>query len=550
MGGSSGRIGRRRFLALGAGLLGSAWLGGCTEDDATPTPSPSPSTTTLGAIRLHERPGHSMTSRQSTALSFGTLQPSTGRLSEAEQFLIYSRLVAVDPRSSFVHGELAAAVEVVEPLLLRVSLRPDLYFHPSIDGGPARPLDAEAVALDFERRRSEGVFLFSQVIQQVEARGALDLVFRLNAPFGLFFEYLARADASVRGSARYGNLDVEVGSGPFVPAVVEGADHLLGANPLLRGGDAPNLRQLLVRGAVSEGQLDAMFVGGETHLRVHPDAVSREGARLRADRVEVSRPARTLRALAVSLAGHGDEAGQLRAQRLQDRRVRQAISTAIDRAALRALDDAFPTGPVGPAHAGDALSVTELGSHPVLRYSPGEARKLLTSAEAEGMTLRIAHPNTPAMLPVAHLVGQQLRDAGFDARLMPLDAAELDAMLTLGDFEAALIDIEGLSTPDLGLRLHTSGGLDGHRSPWGYSNPVYDAAVVTALSELDPQQRARQSRAAQRILLDDAPALIPLTAPREYASLIPGVEGYEFDGYDFNTGHLAPAWSGPIEVGT
>ena len=56
-------------------------------------------------------------------------------------------------------------------------------------------------------------------------------------------------------------------------------------------------------------------------------------------------------------------------------------------------------------------------------------------------------------------------------------------------------------------------------------------------------ERARLSREAQRLLLDDVPAMFPVGASSEYALLANGVEGYDFGAYDFNTGFLAANWT-------
>ncbi|GMU40981.1 MAG: hypothetical protein AMXMBFR23_18470 [Chloroflexota bacterium] len=544
---SARRFGRRRFLALGAGVVGGVLLGACGADEEAPAATATAVST--GIVRLRTRDVPPGTPRQTSALSLGTLRGPSVEMTDREQFLVYSRLVAVDPRTASVFGDLANSVEVLEPLVVRIALRPGSFFHPALSGGEAKPVTAEAVAIDFERRRSEGVFLFRDVIQQVEARGEHQLVLRLAAPFGLLFEYLSRPDASIRGAARYSAFDAPVGSGPFVPALVEGRDRLYAANPLLTGGLAPRLGQVLVRGAASEGELDAMFGSGEVHVRMHPDAASREHARGLPDRVEVSRPAQVLRGLAFSLLAHGDDASRQRAEFFQDQRVRRAAAFALDHDAIRAIDDAYLSGPVGPAHAGDALSEEELSEHPLYQHDPAEARALLSAAGALDLPLRLSHPDGSAMLPVAAAVAEQLQRAGFAPRLQPMGDAEFEAALGRGDFETAVFDLEGIETPDLGLRLHTTGGLDGQRSPWGYSNPVYDAAVTAALSELDPLHRARRSREAQRLLLDDVPAMIPLAAPRQYASLQSGVEGFEYDAYAFNEAYLASAWTGPVQAG-
>ena len=67
----------------------------------------------------------------------------------------------------------------------------------------------------------------------------------------------------------------------------------------------------------------------------------------------------------------------------------------------------------------------------------------------------------------------------------------------------------------------------------------YQREVVEGLS-LCPF--ARRSREAQQLLLEQVPAMFPLLAPREYAELAPGLEGYEWGGHTFNEQHLAPLW--------
>src|SRR5690606_13136298 len=97
----------------------------------------------------------------------------------------------------------------------------------------------------------------------------------------------------------------------------------------------------------------------------------------------------------------------------QDQRVRRAISLGLDRRALLELDGSAPTGPVGPAHAGDALPVAELQAHELLQHNPEEARALLDAAGAVDLEFRVQHMDTAGILPVARLVVEQLREAGF-----------------------------------------------------------------------------------------------------------------------------------------
>ena len=143
---------------------------------------------------------------------------------------------------------------------------------------------------------------------------------------------------------------------------------------------------------------------------------------------------------------------------------------------------------------------------------------------------------------LARVLAQQFNEAGFRPRLNLVPDAEWRRDLVAGDFEAILFELEPVRTPDVGLRLHSSVGLEGDFSPWGYSNLLYDAALTEALSALDPAERGRRAREAQRLLLDDVPALIPLPEPIEQVAVSARVDGYAWDTHEFNEAWQAARW--------
>jgi len=425
--------------------------------------------------------------------------------------------------------------------VVRFRLREGVHFHPDATG-VADPVTAEAVKRDFDARREEGTFLFSNVVDTVEAPSPTDLVLHLRAPFSLLFEYLARTDASIRGAGAYGGTRAPLGSGPFLPMRTDGDALVLLPNPLLSGADSVRISELRIHRAAQEADLDALFVHGALDVRIHHDEPSRRLAEGIEGRVEVSRPRQRMRGLALSLLAPRDQASARAVEALRDARVRRAIAIAVNRGALLGLDPGVLAGPVGPAFAGDALPPVELEAHPLYQHQPAEAAKLLAAAGSEDLDLRLSHSDSPLMLSLSQRVADQLLQAGIRARLVGRPQMEFEGAFLAGDFEATFFDLDRLSSPDIGLRLHTSGGLEGNRSPWGYSNPVYDAKVRDALSQIDPAARARISREAQRLLLDDVPAMLPLVAPLEYASVRRHVVGYEFNAYEFNEAMLARFW--------
>lgn len=535
------RTTRRRFLGGGACLVAGAGLAilldGCSS---------KPTAVTGGAVpRVRERVIPKEKRGTPGTLRLGLVRsgaPDAPALTDLESLLVHARLVAVDPRSGAVYGDLATEVERPEPTVLRFGLDDRARFHVQGNDQP-RPVTSEAVKASFERRAAEGVPLFSQVIERVEAPDKGHVVLHLRAPFALLFELLGAASGAVTSDATYPGLNERVGAGAFVPAALEGAMLRLSANPLLKGDAAPRLAQITVTGAGLERDLDLAFARGDIDVRRHQDEPGVLIGGGRDGRTLVRRPAMRMRGLGLSLVPRKDGRDVRAVPAFQDQRVRRALSLAIDRAVLRGLDNAFPTGPVGPAHATDALPPDELNAHALLQYRPEESAQLLRAAGHEGLAFTVVHPDIPTMLPMVKSVGESLTRAGFAPRMQSMAFAAWQTTLAAGDFEATLVELTNLETPDLGLRLHQSGGLDGRFSLWGYSNPVYDAAVLEALRQFDPAVRAQKSREAQRLLLDDVPAMLPIYVPGEAISIAKGVSGYAADAYDFNTGYLARDWA-------
>lgn len=537
------RTTRRRFIGGGACLVAGAGLAmlldGCTSKPPAAIGGPVPKV--RGRTMPKEKRG------TPGALRLGLVRsgaPDAPALTDLESLLVHARLVAVDPRNGYVYGDLATAVERPEPAVLRFSLDDRARFH--VQGGDQpRPVTSEAVKASFERRAAEGVPLFSQVIERVETPDKGHVLLRLRAPFALLFELLGAAPGAVTSDATYAGLDERVGAGAFVPTAREGATLRLSANPLLKGDDAPRLAQITVTGAGLERDLDLAFAHGDIDVRRHQDEPGVLIGGGRDGRVLVRRPAMRMRGLGLSLVSRKDGREVRAVPAFQDQRVRRALSLAIDRASLRQADNGFPTGPVGPAHPADALPPDDLNAHALFRYRPQEAAQLLRAAGHEGLAFTVVHPDLPAMLPMVKAVGESLTRAGFAPRMQSMAFGAWQTTLAAGDFEATLVELTNLETPDLGLRLHQSGGLDGRFSPWGYSNPLYDAAVLEALRQFDPAARAQKSLEAQRLLLDDVPAMLPIYAPSEANSIARGVTGYAADAYDFNTGYLARDWAAP-----
>ncbi len=532
------RRSRREVLRLSAGAAAAALFAACGGDDEPPEAEVTSAVSSIPLVRSRTPRDGAETERGGT-LRLGVA--SDEERSAALRRLLYSRLVAVDPRTALLYMDLAEAVELVGPLTAVFTLRPELRFHADAQG-LAAALTAEDVRRDYQTRGRAGEHLFTEVVERVEAPDLRTVVLRLRGRFSLLFESLAGPDTgSVRSVQRYGAGGDALGSGPFIPAVRDSGGDALVRNQLFYRAGLPPLDGIALLRA-EELALAETFERGELDLHVRQQ-VTDEPEGVREDAITLRRPGFAMLGLGLSLLPDKGGRSVRSVAAFQDGRVRRAVSLSLDRAAILRQFGGVLSGPVGPAYGADALRAAELTAHPLYQHDPAEARALLEAAGESGLAFRLMAPDQSRLRALARLLEEQLSAAGFALRLQLLLAEDWERAFRAGDFEATVFELEGLQTFDLGLRMHTSVGVGGDFSLWGYSNPVYDAAVRDVLSELDPALRARRTREAQRLLLEDVPGMLPLAASVEHASIATRVRGYEYDAYGFNGSWLAAQWS-------
>ncbi len=516
---------RRALLSLGARAVAGGALfvacGGTSRDLLTKLP---------GALSV----------RRAGTLRIGLPAPNGEAVGVPDA--VYARLVARDPRDGRMYGDLVESVELADDgLTIAMRVRGELRFHPDKDG-LAGAITSEEIRRDFRTRGEAGEYLFAAAVASVETPDLRTVLLRLRAPFSLTLDYLADVSTgAIRAGARYPTVDAPLGAGPFVPVMREALGVALVANPLYHRRGQPFVDHLQLFDGGPPRDLATAVASGDLDVALHaldtePEAPARGSA------PTVRRASRRLRGLGFSLAPRKGASGPAAVSPFQDARVRRAAALALDRGALLALDDSTPSGPIGPAHAMDALPPDQLAKHPLYQRDPGQARALLAAAGHDGLAFTLDGENRPHIRALAQLVEKQLREVGFVPRVRLLPAADWEQQYQRGEFEGALVEFEEMRTPDLGLRLHTSGGIAGNFSPWGFSSPLYDTAARKAFAEVDPRMRSERARAAQRVLLDEVPALLPIGAPPEYASVAGAVRGFEFEAYEFNMGWLSAQW--------
>ena len=483
--------------------------------------------------------------KRSGDLRIGYAAPTGDRVGLADA--VYSRLVAFDPRSGRAYGDLAERFEVTpDGMTVMAKLREGMHFHPNAKN-LADSLSADNVRRDFADRRAAGDYLFSTAVDRIEAPDTRTVVLRMRAPFSLLIDYLAdTTTGGIRAATRYSVVDAAMGSGPFVPVAREDAGTTLVANPVYYRANLPLLDRIHVLDSAAPRDLAASVASGELDIAFHPADATAEQVRTpkgASTATLLRRTSRRMRALGFSLAPEKAAGLTTRAvAAFKDARVRKAASLALDRAAILQVDDSTLAGPVGPAHVNDALSRDELAKHPLYKHDPQQAKQLLAAAGVPDLSFALEGANRMQTRAVITLVEKQLREVGFQPRTRLLPNADWERLFLAGDFEAGVAEFDDMRTPDVGLRLAMSGGLTGTFSLWGFSSPAFDAAARKVFAEVDPRRRGERSRAAQRVLLDEVPPLLPLGSPPDQATIGNSFQGFEFDAFEFNSTWNAAAW--------
>ena len=216
----------------------------------------------------------------------------------------------------------------------------------------------------------------------------------------------------------------------------------------------------------------------------------------------------------------------LRRAPLNDRRVRRALSLAIDRRTLAeavlqggqtpALSYLPPgLGGYSPGEIPD-LAAADAAPEPAAAFprepagfSPAAARRLLAEAGfPEGRGFPRLEISTWTNTAVAEAVQEMWRrELGLDTTIVRHEARVHAAALRSGDFAVAFVP----AIPDFGdasaLFAEMVSGAPGNYPGW--SNPRFDALVAEAGSIMNPTRRLAPLRKAEQILLAEAP-VIPL----------------------------------------
>jgi len=186
----------------------------------------------------------------------------------------------------------------------------------------------------------------------------------------------------------------------------------------------------------------------------------------------------------------------------RDRRVREALDLAIDRAAL--VQVAFDGQYLPGNQSASPASPNYVRSLPVPGRDLERARALLREAGFPGrVRMRMSVPNTSEYTQAAEIIQAMAAEAGIDVELQTIETATLLRQWTAGDFESLLVAWSGRLDLDGNLWGFNACGesLNGGK----YCSAEADAALRDGRGLVEPAARAGAYDRAMRVLLSDRP---------------------------------------------
>lgn len=422
---------------------------------------------------------------------------------------IYEGLVGVDPNLKVV-PMLARGYDNPHDNTWRFHLRPEARFH---DG---RPVRAEDVVYSLKRAKEHSRSIFAgdlSVVYRIAALDSLTVEVRTDRPRPMLIKILASVAVMPRG---FEPGEVAIGTGPYrFVHFLEGRGVTLhryegywGSRPHFVRADylcVPDGRARVRALLAGQVDVDAMLDGAQGQ------DLGRDGRA-----VIKETPYTTVWLLGCDLK---HMAG---ANPLSDRRVRHAISLAIDR---QELADKVLLGFGHPAN--QMVPPTVLGYNPNLAGIARDttaARSILSQAGfGRGLKLRLL------LKSANHLAGELLEDQLAAAGItLEADTMAWDSLyrgIREGAFPFYMYGLafshgdasEGLN------ELHSQApGELGQTNNTGYSNPRLDSLIQAAFGEFDPARRQEMLQRAVAIVAEDLP-LIPLYYQRTSYAVKPGL---------------------------
>lgn len=386
-------------------------------------------------------------------------------------------------------------------------LRSGVRFH---DG---TPLTADAVIQSLARAYEISPALKSMAqVESVTAEGESVVHFHTSAPAPMLPATLVRANLAIAAPSSErtpeGVITLPIGTGPYRVAEWQRAARIveLKRNPDYWGEDKPQIEKIVYRSVPDPSTRSLEIRKGDVDFV--PDVPYGDLDMLAAKGLQTSRHI-TARVYQMAL-------GSVKEGPFADVRVRQAVSHAIDRAAI--VDKVlFGMGQPAAGPFPESMAFAAPGLK-VPAYDPEAAKALLTDAgwvEKDGVRRKddqsfditlYTYPQRPGLPPMATAIQGMLGQIGIQVSVKILDWSAILKKMRPQDMRIIASASAMYPDPDFFLRGHYYS--KGDNNVWGYSNPRVDALFAEGLATSDPVARKAAYDGIQKIVAVEEPTIL------------------------------------------
>ncbi|MBV8916198.1 MAG: ABC transporter substrate-binding protein [Acetobacteraceae bacterium] len=455
---------------------------------------------------------------------------------------------SLDPHFALVGANQVVAMHIFDPLVgsdldMRpvpglttvANPQPDVWDFRVRDGAvfhDGSPVTAEALRFSIERMprvpNSPAPFVRMQAsIAGMELTDAQTLRVRTHGPdpsvpLNGMTAYIVPAREAATADFNAGRA--AIGSGPWRFVSWQPGDALVLKRNEAWWGGRPDFMNVVMRPIANDAARLAALLAGDADLIDHVPQT--DLPRVRENKAFAVTTSPSSRVIYIGLDQAGDstpfvtskDGKPLGKNPLRDRRVRQALSIAINRNAIaeRVLQG-------GGKPTGQLAVPGQVGYDPALRppaYDPATAKKLLAEAGyADGFRITLHSPNNRYVedAKTVQAVAQFWSRIGCDARVEVMPSNVFFTRAGKREFSAFLIGF-GHSAGDAWLGLSQvlqtySGEGVGGLNRGRYSSPEFDKLMEEARPIADPARRGALLQQAQRVAFQQDAAILPLHVP-------------------------------------
>jgi len=491
----------KRFsaLLLALCLCVSLIVTGCGGKETSSTPAPASEPVSNAAAAA---PDKDLTIGFNTDIQSLDPHNASDTLSMSVLGSMYESLIAFDENQKLT-GELAESWEVADDnLTYTFKLRKDVKFH---DG---EPFNAEAVKKNYERCMADEKLRQYRTVKDWESVTVVDentVAIKLKFPNSSFLNKMALYRMASPKTLENGKdflIKNPCGTGAYIYKERVEGDHVTVVPFDGYWGDKPGVSSVTFKAVPEDGARIAMLQTGEADYIYPMPAIQAPNLDGKKDIKVTAAPSNIMRY--VTLRTNLPE--------LSDKRVRQAMNYAIDKAAYNKTVFNGYAEQVNSCFPSTVLYYSEQSPYD---FNLEKAKALMKEAGYEkGFKLTLWGDNISNEMKGMQFVQQQLKQINIDVEVVPFepntlgdkiyvdpDKAEINMWYV--NWSASSFDADG----SMRNILHSEKMPPVSANTAYYNNPEFDKALDAAQRETDPAKLTELYAKAQKTVWEDAPWL-------------------------------------------